>query len=85
MAKTKGTFGSGSSKPRGRTAQTELNGPRATRPHLGESARAETTRPIGSGPGHRGDRRDTNRTYTNNAKHSSRGNNARVDVGTRKR
>ena len=33
----------------------------------------------------RGDRRDTNKTYTTNIKHPARGNNARPDVSTRKR
>jgi hypothetical protein len=42
------------------------------------------------GPGkhmnkHRGDRRDTNPTYTTNVKHSARGNNPRRDVSTRGR
>jgi hypothetical protein len=86
MAKPKGNLGiTNSPKARGRTARTESNEPRVTQPHLGESARGETTRPIGSGPGHRGDRRDTSRLYTNNAKHSARGNTPRADVKTRKR
>jgi len=46
-----------------------------------ELVRAETNRPVLAGVGrHRGDRRDTNRYYTNNTKHSARGNTPRRDV-----
>jgi hypothetical protein len=37
------------------------------------------------GGANRGDRRDTNKTYTGNARHAARGNTPRVDVSTRKR
>lgn len=60
-------------------------GPRASKSDVSEALRADATRPISSGVSHRGDRRDTSKTYTGNARHSSRGNNPRVDVKTRKR
>src|SRR5437764_6832311 len=68
-------------------ARTKGNNPsagtKATHPRLGESDRAEVNRPIGAGPAHRGDRRDTSPTYTGNAKHAARGNTPRKDVKTR--
>ena len=42
-------------------------------------------KPSKRGGKNRGDRRDTNPTYTTNVRHSSRGNTPRVDVKTRKR
>lgn len=57
-----------------------------TRPNVPEEARMEANRPVGPGAGkHRGDRRDTSPTYTNNQKHSSAGSTPRPDVKTRKR
>lgn len=44
-----------------------------------------TGKPSKRGGANRGDRRDTNPTYTGNARHASRGNTPRVDVSTRKR
>jgi hypothetical protein len=35
-------------------------------PRVEEEMRTEANRPVGPGPGHRGDRRDTNKDYTNN-------------------
>ena len=60
-------------------------GPRATRPNVPEVLRAEANRPQSPGVKRRGDRRDTNKTYTGNTRHPSRGNNPRVDVKTRAR
>ena len=79
-------------KARGRTAKTvepvpgEDMGPRATRPNVPQEVRREANRPQTPGGGrHRGDRRDTSRLYTNNTKHTARGNTPRADVKTRKR
>lgn len=59
---------------------------RPTRPMLENTQRAESNRPVSSGPArHRGDRRDTNPTYTGNQKHSARGNTPRTSAKTRKR
>jgi len=59
--------------------------PRATKPNVPETLRAEANRPVTAGVKHRGDRRDTSKTYTGNARHPARGNNPRPDVSTRKR
>ena len=83
-------------KTRGRTAisgrpsTSEMGrgdlGPTPTRPKTPEDVRREANRPVTPGGGkHRGDRRDTSPTYTNNEKHSARGNMPRKDVKTRKR
>ena len=75
-------------RPRGRTSitGTAFQSPSPTDPHLEISRRVEADRPIGPGTGkHRGDRRDTSRLYTGNAKHRARGNTPRADVKTRKR
>lgn len=73
-------------KARGRTAQTVVDDVRPTKGAVQIAKRTEASRPIGNGGGkNRGDRRDTSRTYTNNAKHASRGNNPRPDVKTRAR
>jgi len=78
----------GDKKTRGRTSITEsvkANARNATRPNFQEERRAETNRPVSAGAGkHRGDRRDMNKAYTGNEKHSARGNTPRVNVGTRK-
>ena len=88
-AKTKGMHGNGGTKTRGRTTATGTSGelgPRKTNPMTPQEVRREATRPVSAGAGkHRGDRRDMNKLYTNNAKHSSRGSNPRPDVSTRKR
>lgn len=60
-------------------------GPRPTKPNVPEVVRAEANRPTSSGAKHRGDRRDTSKTYTGNTRHAARGNNPRVDVKTRAR
>ena len=60
-------------------------GPRRTKPNVPEVLRAETTRPQTAGVKHRGDRRDTSKTYTGNTRHAARGNTPRVDVKTRAR
>jgi hypothetical protein len=60
-------------------------GPQASKPNVPEVMRAEASRPASSGAKHRGDRRDTSKTYTGNARHAARGNNPRVDVKTRAR
>ena len=60
-------------------------GPRATKLNVPEVLRAEATRPVTAGTKHRGDRRDTSKTYTGNTRHAARGNTPRVDVKTRAR
>ncbi len=82
----KGMHGGTDRKQRGRTNIGNAAGPRATRPNVPQTLRAEANRPQSpGGTKHRGDRRDTNKLYTNNAKHPARGNNARPDVSTRAR
>ena len=82
----KGMHGKSDRKARGRTNIAQPGTQSPTRPNVPQNIRTEASRPISSGGGkHRGDRRDTSRLYTNNAKHPSRGNNARPDVKTRKR
>jgi hypothetical protein len=50
-----------------------------------QERRTTVSRPQGAGGGKlRGDRRDMNKAYTGNAKHSARGNTPRVNVATRK-
>jgi hypothetical protein len=75
-------------KTRGRTSITEsvkAKGRNATKPNYEQERRAETTRPVSAGTGkHRGDRRDMNKAYTGNERHSARGNSPRVNVATRK-
>ncbi|HEX8521879.1 MAG TPA: hypothetical protein VF669_06445 [Tepidisphaeraceae bacterium] len=72
---------------RGRTAQTTAQA--TSEGKNGAVARehwVDVNRPQSAGGGKvRGDRRDTNKTYTTNIKHPARGNNARPDVSTRKR
>jgi hypothetical protein len=83
---TKGMHGKADRKARGRTNIGQQAGPRATRPAVPERLLTEANRPqTPGGTKHRGDRRDTSKLYTNNAKHSARGNNARPDVKTRAR
>jgi hypothetical protein len=89
-AKTRGMSGDKNRKARGRTNITGMGGdlgPKKTNPLSTQERRSDVTRPVSPGGGnkHRGDRRDMNKLYTNNAKHSSRGNNPRPDVSTRKR
>jgi hypothetical protein len=81
-------------KTRGRTSisgnpggsrSPDKGNPRATKPNVPETLRADANRPVTAGVKHRGDRRDTSPTYTGNARHASRGNNPRVDVKTRAR
>ena len=62
-----------------------LEGPRASKPNVPEILRAEVNRSVNAGVKHRGDRRDMSKAYTNNTKHSARGNNPRPDVSTRAR
>ena len=92
MAKTSPTRGmnpKANRKARGRTNITGTGGdlgPRKTNPMTPQEMRREANRPQGPGAGkHRGDRRDMNKLYTNNARHPSRGSNPRPDVSTRKR
>jgi hypothetical protein len=79
-------------KSRGRTSvnpggsrSPDKGNPRSTRPNVPETLRAEANRPVSSGVKHRGDRRDTSKTYTGNTRHSARGNTPRADVKTRAR
>ena len=75
-------------KTRGRSSITgmgKLNPLRPSKPQSQQERRAETTRPVSAGTGRqRGDRRDMNKAYTGNMKHSARGNTPRVNVATRK-
>jgi hypothetical protein len=80
-------------KTRGRTSitgkTTTLNpnlGPRKSNPMTDQERRMDVNRPQGAGGGnkHRGDRRDTNPTFTGNATHSARGKTGRPNVATRK-
>ncbi len=88
MAKrAKGMHGSSNRKQRGRSAITDIPSANPTNPMVQQVVNMDANRP---GPGkhgnkHRGDRRDTNPTYTGNVGHSARGNNARRDVSTRGR
>ena len=83
----KGMHGKADRKARGRTNIGQPGTQSPTRPNVPQTVRADANRPVTAGGGtkHRGDRRDTSRLYTNNAKHSARGNNPRPDVKTRKR
>lgn len=90
VTKVKGMHGNQNRKVRGRTSITGTTardlGPRKTNPNTPQELRREVNRPQSPGGGkHRGDRRDMNKLYTNNAKHKARGNNPRPDVSTRKR
>ena len=88
MAKTTkhGMHGKTDRKSRGRTNIGQPGTQSPTRPNTPVSMRAAANRPVSAGgTKHRGDRRDTSRLYTNNSKHSARGNNPRADVKTRAR
>src|SRR3954451_7609345 len=64
-----GMHKSGGTKNRGRTpGASHLIGPNPTKPNVAQEMRAEANRPTGRNGGgkHRGDRRDTNRVFTNN-------------------
>lgn len=82
-----GMHGKSDRKTRGRSNIGQPAGPSPSRPNPSVTLRAEVNRPQSPGGGnkHRGDRRDTSKLYTNNAEHSSRGNNPRPDVKTRAR
>lgn len=90
-ANTKGMHGGKDRKNRGRTSIT--GGGRPAFPHgpshdapSPRALKTEANRPVeAGGTKHRGDRRDTSPTYTNNARHRSRGSDPRPDVTTRKR
>ena len=76
-------------KTRGRTSITKsakLNSPDLTNPKVKQVRMTEVNRGQTPGGGglHRGDRRDMNKTYTGNAKHSARGRTGRANVATRK-
>jgi hypothetical protein len=87
------TSSSPDSYARGRTARTRKTTPDdpliANKGAVDLEKRTEVSRPTGKsstrGGKNRGDRRDMSPTYTGNARHSSRGNNPRPDVKTRKR
>lgn len=76
-------------KARGRTSISgKLAGESSrgsTKPNVPEILRVETTRPQTAGVKHRGDRRDTSKTYTGNTRHPARGNTPRIDTKTRAR
>jgi hypothetical protein len=90
MAKAKkgGMHGGKDRKQRGRSSTTKTIAPAPTHPMNQEVALTEVNRAIaasGNMNKHRGDRRDTSKTYTGNVKHAARGNNPRRDVSTRAR
>lgn len=83
----KGMHGGKDRKTRGRSSISNIPDVSPTNPMNQQVANVDVTR---GGPGkhqnkHRGDRRDTNPTYTGNARHAARGNNPRRDVSTRAR
>ena len=87
MAKAQGMHHKSDRKQRGRSSITNIPSVSPTNPTNQQVVNMDANRP---GPGkhgnkHRGDRRDTNPTYTTNVKHASRGNNPRRDVSTRAR
>ena len=75
-------------KTRGRTSITKSAklSPDMTNPKVKQARMAEVNRGQTPGGGglHRGDRRDMNKTYTGNVKHSARGRTGRANVATRK-
>lgn len=79
-------------KQRGRTSITKTakvsSKPSPTHPDVPQQQMVDVNRAVtanGNMNKHRGDRRDTNKTYTGNTRHASRGNNPRRDVSTRER
>jgi len=60
-------------------------GPRPTKPNVPAVLHVETSRPVTAGVRHRGDRRDTSKSYTGNDRHPARGNTPRIDLKTRSR
>ena len=72
-------------KARGRSTIVPGGNLQSTKPNMPDAVRAQATRPVTSGVSHRGDRRDTSKAYTGNARHPARGNTPRIDVKTRKR
>jgi hypothetical protein len=78
------------SKTRGRTSITRALEGDATATSIksgrytANERKTQQTRGMDTGS-HRGDRRDTSKTYTGSAKHAARGNTPRKDVKTRKR
>jgi hypothetical protein len=75
------------SRAKGRTSITkstnaDIGGKHKSHRHTDNERKTQQARGISSG---RGDRRDMSKTYTNNAKHASRGNTPRKDVSTRAR
>ena len=76
-------------KTRGRTAiptPSKLINPTPTHPNVKQVQMTEVNRGQSPGGGnkHRGDRRDMNKAYTSNERHSARGNTPRKNVATRK-
>ncbi|MDB5290419.1 MAG: hypothetical protein JWL69_1660 [Phycisphaerales bacterium] len=75
-------------KQRGRSVISKIQQPSSTHPNVPEEQFTEVNRAVtasGNMNKHRGDRRDTNKYYTGNQSHASRGSNARRDVSTRAR
>jgi hypothetical protein len=89
MAKqAKATGVTSGKKDRGRTQVTKVPAPAPTRPMTPQDIRAAVNRPVtasGNMNKHRGDRRDTSRTYAGNTRHASRGGGPQRDVATRAR
>jgi hypothetical protein len=78
-------------KTRGRTSITDSmnaaeNNPKLTNPQTKQQRMSDVNRGQSPGGGgkHRGDRRDMNKAYTGNERHSARGNTPRKNVSTRK-
>lgn len=86
-AKMRGMDGSTKKGARGRSQiDSTGQGVSPTRANTLREMKVAATKPVeAGGTKHRGDRRDMNKAYTNNAKHASRGSNPRPDVSTRKR
>jgi hypothetical protein len=55
---------------KGRTSITS-GGSFSTKPNFDQTIRPDQNRPVGPGPAHRGDRRDTNPSYTGNRRTSA--------------
>ena len=82
--RTQGMNHKGNRKQRGRTQiTTGLVNPAAPRVPIED--RHHANRPVSAGAGHRGDRRDMSKTYSDVSRHASHGSNPRPDVKTRKR
>lgn len=86
MATHKGMHGGTNKKVKGRTSITDKGTKgEKTKDPVPQLLQREASRPVSAGVKKRGDRRDMSKTYTNNAKHASRGSTPRKNVSTRAR